>query len=266
MAQFVDKSECAIHITNQHCTPKRVIENLANQKGIMVKDDSVAVLDQLKARTNCNTELCVIEHFKKRSPNDMINQIIENNFKIKGPKYDVEKWLSNDDIDGTLRQWTIRWKNFYHIPFQMRDFNENKTELSTLNYPSLVEDNYIYFGCVPNTDWSTGKGQHWFALFFDFSKSPHTLEYFNSSGECPLAEFNNWLNDTEQILQKKINNPVKKIIVTQVQNQYDNSSCGCYALYYIYSRLNGVNWEWFRHNRVTDKKMYEFRKFLFNSE
>lgn len=265
MAHFKDKSECAIHVDSDHCTPKHVISDMASQKGIILKDNPVDTLNELKQHTKCETELCVVEHFKKSNPNDMINQIIDNNFKIKGPKYDVEKWLSNDDIDKTLEQWAISKKNFYPIPFQMRDFSKNKTELCTLDFPELA-NTHSYFGCVPNTDWSTGKGQHWFALFFDFSKTPYTLEYFNSSGEDPLSEYNDWLNDAEQDLQKKMNKPVTKVIVTKVQNQYDDSSCGCYALYYIYSRLNGVDWKWFRNNRVSDKKMHEFRKFLFNPE
>lgn len=277
MAHFIDKSECAIHINGEHCTPKNILIDMAKKTNIINESsnnyknqhDTKELIYKLKTTTNCSTELCVVEHFKEKSifNNDLIDQIINSNFKIKGPKYDIKKWLSNEDIDNTLQQWQISHKHFYPIPFQMRDFEKQNTELATLDFTNLVRNGYMCFGCVPNTDYSRGSGQHWFALFFDFSKKPYTLEYFNSSGEHPLYEFDMWLDKTVESLRNRFNTEnIDKIIVTRVQNQYDNSSCGCYSLYYIYSRLKNVPWMWFRQNRVPDEKMHEFRKFLFNPE
>lgn len=263
MSEFVvDDNECALHVQTEHCTPPEVLNKIVN-----VSNPKDAIED-LKKETNCDSELCVIKSKKVGSKlgRDLVERVIETYFKVQGPKNNVEKWLSNDDIDKTLAQWTKieGMHTFYPIPFQMRDFQAKKTELATLDFVQLYNSGYRVFACVPNTDWSSGNGQHWFAFLFDFRQEPFTLEYFNSSGECPLKEFNSWLNETEQTLQTKFGKPVKKIVVTRVQNQYDNSSCGCYALYYIYSRLNGIPWEWFRKNRVPDEKMHDFRKFLFN--
>lgn len=263
--QFVDR-ECAIYVNTEQCTPTDILRKIAGDNAARPTN----IIENLKKQTNCTTELCVIESHKISSKlgRDLVNKIINNYFKIKGPKYDIEKWLSNDDIDNTLAQWSLsnKFSDFNRIPFQMRDFQKNQTELATIDMKDMFSKGFRTFGCVPNTDWSTGNGQHWFALFFDFRKEPYTLEYFNSSGECPLKEFNSWMNEKEQSLQNQFEKPIKKIIVTRVQNQYDNSSCGCYSLYYIYKRLNGTPWIWFRQNKVPDKHMHEFRKFLFNPE
>jgi len=267
MSDFnVDDSQCALHVHTDHCTPAEHLKKLSNNPN----ESPNKILENLKEKTNCTTELCVLKKkvVKDQLGGDLVNKILDNYFKVEGPKSDPEKWLSNDDIDKTLNLWKKlpEIAKFYPIPFQMRDFEDKGTELANINFKTLYDNGYRVFACVPNTDWSSGNGQHWFALFFDFRKEPYTLEYFNSSGECPLPEFNSWLNNTEQTLQKKFKKKVKKVIATRVQNQYDNSSCGCYSLYYIYSRLKDIPWEWFRKNRVPDERMHEFRKFLFNEE
>lgn len=267
MSEFInDDNECALHVKTDHCTPVDILQKVS---GAPV-NDPVAIINSLKEKTNCTNEICVIKSssVEDKLGRDLVSKILDTYFKVRGPKYNIEKWLSNDDIDKTLNQWKKidGFNTFYPIPFQMRDFQAKKTELATMNFKQLYDHGSRTFGCVPNTDWSSGNGQHWFAFFFDFREEPYTIEYFNSSGECPFREFNQWLNETEQSLQTQFNKPVKKIIVTRVQNQYDNSSCGCYSLYYIYSRLNGIPWLWFRNNRVPDKKMHEFRKFLFNEK
>lgn len=271
MSEFVvdDDNECAIYVNTKHCTPINVLNNLSMNIARRSFKDPLKAIEVLKEKTNCDSELCVIKSSKTSSilGKKKVHVLLSNFFKIEGPKLNIEKWLSNDDIDKTLEQWSKhpKFSTFYHVQFQMRDFEQNNTELAKLNFLDIYNQGYRSVGCVLNTDWSSGNGQHWFAFYFDFNKEPFTLEYFNSSGEYPLKEFNSWLNDKEQQLRIIFDVMVKKIIVTTIQNQYDNSSCGCYALYYIYSRLNGVPWIWFRKYRVPDKKMHRFRRFLFNN-
>jgi hypothetical protein len=283
MSEFiVNDNECSIHITTDNCTPPKIlvklVDNIQNKnagknkssdqdKNNQSSNNTKELINKLKKETGCSSELCIIKSSKAKSVlgYDLVNKILDVYFKIEGPKNNIEKWLSNEDIDKTLKQWTHKFKHFYPIPFQMRDFEKKNTELAVLDFKKLYDDGYRYFGCIPNTDWSSGGGQHWFALFFNFDTEPYTLEYFNSSGELPLPEYNSWLNKTEEKLQNKFRKPVNKEIVTEIQNQYDNSSCGCYSLYYIYSRLNGIPMEWFRNNVVEDEKMHDFRKFLFNT-
>ena len=266
MSEFIaDDNECAFHISSDLCTPIEILKQAAPD---INESDPNTILEHLKQKTDCTSEFCVIKSKKVKTQlgRDLVDKVLNNYFKVEGPKSDPEKWLSNDDIDKTLLLWKRlpQGKSFYHIPFQMRDFQEKGTELANLDFVKEYESGYRTFACVPNTDWSSGNGQHWFAMFFDFRSEPYTLEYFNSSGECPLREFNKWMIESEQRLQNEFRKKVKRIVVTRIQNQYDNSSCGCYALYYIYSRLNDIPWEWFRKNRVHDKKMHEFRRFLFN--
>jgi hypothetical protein len=266
MAEFiVDNNECSLSVNSDVCTPKEILKEITKNDVI---DDPKNEIENLKKETNCNTELCVIKSdlVEKKIGSSNVYDIIKKYFKIEGPKLDIEKWLSNDDIDKTLKQWknVSEWYHFHHIPFQMRDFEKYNTELARTDFYELYNQGKKTFGCVLNTDWSSGSGEHWFAFFFDFRKTPFTLEYFNSSGECPLKEFNNWLNKMQEKLSKQFNKITKKVVISKIQHQWDNSSCGIYSLYYIYSRLKNIDWWHFRENRIPDEEMHKFREFLFN--
>ena len=263
MSEFIQNTECAIHIETDICTPDHIIHKATDHKHNSIHES----LEELKKKTNCTTEFCVVksDFFNRKVGNGVVKHLLDNYFKIEGPKCNIKKWLSNLDIDNTLKQWTLKFKDFYPIPFQMRDFKEKNTEFCTIDFVKLYKEKYKTFACVPNTDWSSGKGKHWFAIFLDFRKAPFTIEYFNSSGELPLKEYNEWMNEMEENLQKEFGIKVKKIIVSRIQHQYDGSSCGCYALYYIFLRLQEIPYETFSKTRIPDEKMYEFRPLTFNS-
>ena len=154
-------------------------------------------------------------------------------------------------------------KNFLHIEFQMRDFEKANGSLSKIDMVEEYKKGVRCFGVIFNTDVSSGNGEHWFAIFGDFSKTPLTIEYFNSSGDDPLPEIAKWMKDTKNKLEKELKKPAKDVIVTKLINQEDNHSCGSYSLYYIISRLEGVPFEYFTKNIIGDKKMHEFRYHLF---
>lgn len=276
-------NECGFHITKTEgfCAPKSVVnklkklteevdenknnDNMADQFAV----DGNRLLEILKSKYNCNSETCVLSNYevKKYVDSDLIESVLKENFKPLGPKC-TKEWLSNFDIDDVLDQMKKKYKhkNFLHIPFQMRDFEKTGSELANLNWQDEYTKGFRTFGTVMNTDYSTGKGIHWFAIFGDFSDGldVFTVEYFNSSGELPLPEVNAWMKKFKHSLN--FEKPVKDLITTRIVNQQSSSECGLYSLYYIISRLHGVSWEWFNKNRVKDKVMYEFRKYLFRDK
>lgn len=283
------ENECGFHITKNDgfCAPSNVvnklkelasesdanvpnnIQNVQNAPNVFNNIQNVqnnTVLETLKAKYNCDSETCVLSQYevKKYVDPDVIETVLKENFKPFGPRL-TKEWLSNFDIDDVLSQIQKKYadKHFLHIPFQMRDFEKTNSDLARLDWQAEYNKGFRTFGTVMNTDYSTGKGIHWFAIFGDFldSSDIFTIEYFNSSGELPLPEVTAWMKKCKHSLN--FNKPVQDVIATRIINQQSSSECGLYSLYYIISRLHGVPLEWFKNNRVKDKIMYEFRKYLF---
>jgi hypothetical protein len=199
------KGECAFHIDNKKTCfnnnfikllvdnfSKKEIKNNTNQQEKIYIDD----ISKIKKDFNCKTEACLLKQDKIINVvgNNIIQEQLER-FKPEGP-YKGSEWFSNFNIDQVLEQLSKKHKNFLHITFQMRDFaNMNNSELVNTDFVKEYNNGYKYFGVVFNTDSSTGRGQHWYSVFGDFSKNPFTLEYFISSGEDPKNEIITWLYD-----------------------------------------------------------------------
>ena len=224
------------------------------------------LIDKIKKENKCDTEICILKKSKIKNMlgYDEVNDLLQKYFKPMGPKFSNE-WLSNVEIDVALSQFRKKFKekHFFHIPFQMRDFEKKNTELARLNWEQEYAYGYRTFGTIINTDYSNGQGIHWFAIFGDFldNSEEFTIEYFNSSGELPLIEISVWMKKMERLLNFKKN--IKSIVVTRIKNQKDSSSCGVYSLYYIYLRLNNIPYKWVSENVIGDKKMKLFRQALF---
>ena len=262
-------NECAFNLeTDGICmddpTVKK-IKKFAIIKKINVSDKNEFV-DKLKQIYNCDSESCLLNQGEIRNVigETVVQDQLKTRFKPPGP-WDTFDWLSNFHIDDVLDQVSKKHadKNFLHIPYQMRDFEQAKTELSNIDFVQKYKLGVRCFGIVFNTDLSSGGGKHWFCIYGDMSKNPMTIEYFNSSGELPLTEIEIWMKKTKHLLERGLNKPVYDIIVSRVQYQNDSHSCGAYSLYYILSRLSGADVSDFKKNYVNDKLMHEFRKHLF---
>ena len=273
-------------------------------------DDDDDLVKQLAKKMDCthHTISCLLEKILNESDDNFnVNKsLLEtqiNNVKPPGP-FDSKEWFSNINIDSVLEQFEelFKDKNFLHIYFHMRDFKntnndpEQKKNLNKIKFSECYKKGVRCFGVVFNTDYSTGNGEHWFALFGDFSKKPFTIEHFNSSGDGPLPEvcelmcnikhdmmqylFNyniesksendcNKYSDgddaNELICNKKYKtNKVKCMNVTTIINQKDNHSCGSYSLFYILCRLCGISYKVFEKKEIGDKLMHEFRRNIFS--
>lgn len=271
MADFsITDGECAHYLHNRKsCIPKDITEKIAQVLSISNKNEQY-IIDEAKNKLNCDTEVCVLQNYKVQDKlgYGLIARLLHDNFKPFGPRENWKDWLSDSNIDENLKQFAKLpdCLHFHPIPFQMRDFQENGTELATINFKQKYDSGCKTFGVVLNTDYSTGKGMHWFSIFLDFRVEPFTIEYFNSSGEKALPEIKEWMIKTKHKLQMLFSKPICDIEVSKIQHQFDNSSCGVYSIYYIYSRLKNIPWKNFRDTRVPDKKMHDFRIFLFNEK
>lgn len=201
---------------------------------------------------------------------DQADKVLSQRFNPPGP-FNSSALLNNRDIDGKQAQWmkispVVYGKKYYPIPFQMIDFEETQSELARVNIANIAE-NYDCMGVVLNTDYSTGRGIHWFCIFCDFStagtnKDPYTIEYFNSSGFPPHPNVAEWMRKAQYQLHEK-NKYVKIIKAVREQLQYSNTECGVWSLMYLQSRLEGYPCTHFNDNKALDDDMLAFRAALF---
>jgi len=268
--EFKDKidGECA-HSNHDKlvCLPSQIVTQLSKSLNVASQNLQEA-MNKIKQKTNCDTQVCVVEKMNTVLPN--ADEILQTYFKPKGPKTGTA-WLSNTEIDSVLEQLQDKYKDFLHIYFHMRDFQtrplptENNIQLHSLEFPEYyLNHNKRTFGVVFNTDKSTGKGIHWLAVFGDFrDPEQFTIEYFDSAGKEPMPEVLDWMATASVRWGKELKKMIKPVQVSCIVYQNDNHSCGVYALYYIMSRLHGVEKEHFQSPDVNDAIMHQFRRFLF---
>lgn len=285
-------NECAIHHEQGQpdvCSPNEVVQIMA--KFVETKESpekrstnqrfraavnkiitSRKVINAAKELLNCNSEACVLhnaefrEFAKHAGFQGSLDAIIQEFFKPEGPARNFGL-LSNINIDEVLNQLEKKFPTFYHIPYQMRDFEKYQTELATVNLAEQFKSGKRFFSVVLNTDYTVGPGIHWFCLFGEYK--PETkkviIEYFNSSGESPLPEVQAWIHKTENRLKYEMNVDVDIKYTTGIRFQSDEHSCGVYCIMYIWLRLEGKDFKWFTAANVGDKMMHGARGILFRS-
>ena len=264
------------HNNQEGCVPQPEMEEV-------VHEDGFKSVEEAEKKLQCSgneeqKELCVLEKLKKR-------KYIVRYFKTPTPSFSSNYWLNNTEIDTVQYQLSCVFSGYYYSNIHMIDFGMFNPDtqdvmphvfdikeinfVEELQHPNKLTYNgkLKSFGVVVNTDVSSGRGIHWFSIFMDFSSSPFTLEYFNSSGyDIRNATFKRWILDLADDISKKVK-PCKYIRATQIQHQLPTTSnCGAYSLFYIWSRLNGTPYEWFAKNKVSDDQMTLFRKYIFRSD
>lgn len=271
-----ENSECSLDKKkgSEVCSPPEIVkkmEKLLEDKGVKPDGNPVTTVKNLKDLLDCKSEDCILKHddFVAIIGNKhLIQNILKEHFKPSGPANSTA-WLSNTNIDDALDQLALRYKGFYHIPYQMRDFASTGSELAKINLSDLIKQKYNTFGVVINTDTSQGNGIHWFCIFID-ARYPKSIqiEYFNSSGKDPLDEISVWMNTTMHELQKEFGKERDVSInkVSRASLQLDSHSCGVWCLAYIWLRLEGIEPRWFTPTNITDNIMMKMRQVLFRSK
>lgn len=255
------------------CSPRNVVNKMKDymeKKGNKIaSNDPKTIVNTMKEMLNCNSESCIFKkpEFKEFAKINELDDFLNEFFKPEGPATHFGL-LSNFNIDDVLDQLEKRFahRKFLHIPFQMRDFEKVGTQLATIDMADQLRSKYKTFGVVLNTDWSSGKGIHWFCIFGEHYGNRVVLEYFNSSGKEPLPEVQAWLQKTKHYLSKELKLPVEVKYSTGIEYQYDDHSCGVYCLAYIWCRLEGIPQSWFKSDNFNDAMMHKVRRNMFRWE
>jgi len=255
------------------CSPKNVVDKMKDyviKKGRVIKDDDPPkIVNTIKELLDCHSESCVLKRkdFIEFAKINNFLDILNKNFKPEGPATNFGL-LSNFNIDDVLDQFEQKFasRKFLHIPFQMRDFEKVGTQLATVDLAKKFREGYKTFGVVLNTDWSSGRGIHWYCITGGHKGNYIELVYFNSSGKPPLPETQAWLQKTKHHLEKELRLETHIYYSTGEMYQSDDHSCGVYCLAFIYLYLEGVPFQWFKRDKFNDSIMHKLRKNLFRWE
>jgi hypothetical protein len=183
-------------------------------------------------------------------------------FKPLGPSK-KEGWLSNFDIRDVLSQYERVFPDFQSYDPVPVDFKSIYTELKGDPMIELAKSGAkSRFGVVVNHDYHDGPGTHWVAIFMDMASDPVSIEYSDSVGDQPPKLLKDYLSCMKDKITKALGKPAV-IRINNIQHQRGNNECGVYSLHYIIQRLMGHTFEEITKNVIGDKKMNQFRKFLF---
>lgn len=271
------------------CAPEEVINIIERFVTVPENSSGFNIIEAAQDKYGCPNESCVLVAVSDEvnaKEREKIKKVLEKDFKPVGPKNSLAL-LNNHHIDNTLRLWGQEFPDFYPCPFAMMDFNVNGNFFNKIHFPDLLEgrlkvdlgkmvpkNNRVCktFGCVVNTDISSGPGKHWVAVFVDCRLppgSPWSIEYFNSAGHTPPDIMSHWMERHRAILDKyrngenQLNNEVITVSVTNIDHQESQTECGLYALFYIRRRLEGTPYNFFNKQLVPDAAMTKFRQYIF---
>lgn len=269
-------TECAIHIKDSVCSRKKEVAEMRKflkKQGANVNIDGTN--EEIVAATmnylDVDTEAAIYQHpmFKRFVGKQLADGALRLNFKPKMPGV----LLDNYSIDDKLEEWSrhsqdVFGKKFYHVPFQMIDFAEKKTELTKIDIPTLKKEGYDCFAVVFNTDVSSGRGKHWFCVYGDLAHAgteadPLILEYFNSSGFPPAEQITRWMAEVAADALLKHGLYIDTHQVSRKRLQYSRTECGMWSIFYIMSRLDGKPPDYFYKVSASDDAMLELRHHLF---
>ncbi len=262
-------SECSLasgKISTDHfCLSDMIVNEIVTK--LKVSNEKEA-LNLLKTKTNCDSQVCLLEKMDNIVDPNILRKEIANNYKVKGPV--VNELLNNFNIDNSLKQFASKFNDFYPCEFAMRDWDKYESQIRYEDLQKIYEQGYRSFGCVWNTDSIHGRGMHWVSTFVDMRNSKEwTVEFFNSSGNPPIVGFIKWLSLAESQLEAcskaRGGPPVRCVIVSRFCHQDSRTECGVYSIYYIWARLNSVPFQHFSSNFIDDKAMFEFRQHLYQN-
>lgn len=199
-----------------------------------------------------------------------IQRIKKENFRPEAPdewKTNPSAWLSTDDIDKVLVQYTEKYPDFKYFGAVPSDFSLRATDgkcaisdLCAVNLAQLIKQKYRFIGAVFNFDPHNKSGSHWVGMFVNIPKKE--INYLDSNGYTPIPPIKQLLL-TIKGQAAKLGHKYK-IQYCKKRHQYKNSECGMYAINFISSQLEGKEFTEIANHVVKDEAMNERRKSFFN--
>ena len=207
---------------------------------------------------------------KSALSNVEIQRIKKEHFRPKAPdewKQNPTAWLSTDDIDKTLVQYTEKYPDFKYfgaVPsdfsIRARDGNCMISDLCAINLEQLIKKKYRFIGAVFNFDPDNKSGSHWVGMFVNIPK--REINYLDSNGHKPIPPI-------KQLLLTIKGQAAKlgmkfKLQYCERRHQFKNTECGVYAINFISSQIEGKEFTEIVNHVIKDDAMNQLRKNFFN--
>ena len=180
-----------------------------------------------------------------------------------------EEWLSSIDIEKVEKQYMKLFPSYHFLGCIPIDF-DLKSEtgkclvntICSLDLKSIYASGKTQVGIVFNTDVHTGPGEHWVGLFCDLRPELDypRVTYFDSYSKAPEKEIRVLMNRwREQWSTSGVHSKPMKMTYNATRDQYEDSECGMYCLYFHYACLAEVSMD----ERIPDQVINTFRRLLF---
>jgi hypothetical protein len=245
-----------------------------------------------KLGDKCKTQKCWTEQkFMNNIKEERRNYIKTHTMRPSGPSTGRE-WLNTINIDQVLEQYENVYTDFEYLGTMPRDFqNHNFLRQDENFYKELFKSGKTKVAMVYNTDKLGGSGEHWNAMFADFTKG--RVLFFDSYGVEPGKETKEHMELIKKVmretcaelskiksdynhndLMKQLNDnsggELKCNLVKLMRNdkraQFKGSECGVYSINFILRMLRGDKFEDICQDKIPDDKINKCRKVYFRKE
>lgn len=176
------------------------------------------------------------------------------------------EWLTNYDIKKVMKQYEDLYSSFTFIGPSPIDY-DHKYEDGECVWNDLCRfslESYLgnkkYIGIVFNTDEHDKDGSHWFSVFIHIPK--REIYYYDSAKNDEPLQIKQFIDDVIQ-QSRDLNIEFTKRVNAK-QHQYKDTECGVYSIHFIVSMINGVSFDDYTSQTITDDDVHKYRNFYFN--
>lgn len=218
-------------------------------------------IDQMNPKEGCEGEWCWVKQPFMRNVTDPELKLLTFKPPIPKGKYD---WLSTDDIDRVMKQYTKMHPDLYFMGTWPMDFEKLHKKFRTFDPQKIQSKGKKTVALVLNEDNSTQPGSHWVGLFINLPN--RQVHFFDSYGKKPLPPVCKWLTNVNNRIKRAKGNKGNPLTVlwNPHRHQYANSECGVYTINFIIKRLEGKSFKSIVNNQIKDEEMNKRRSTFFN--
>ena len=166
-------------------------------------------------------------------------------------------WLNTTNIQHVMEQFEKKHSDFKYLGTVAIDFKDYHTKFKNLDLGQYYSKNYKKLGIVFNTDKHYQRGQHWISMFVDLDKEQ--INYFDSYGQQrptppEISELAAKLSQQGRKHGLNLKYSQNKSVF-----QKKNSECGVYCLYFLKKSLDGVSFDKFTDQPISDDEVNKYR-------
>lgn len=197
-----------------------------------------------------------------------VKEILEKSiFRIEGPDKQFE-WMDSIRMTIVMEQYEDLYQKFKYLGSVPLDFEKHDTyKIKDISFKELEDNGKHRFGLIINSDKHSGRGQHWFMMFFDLEKGE--IYFIDSCAKKPETygiEIEEFVNTIKEYLKSKGFKEEDIIFkYNTIEHQTGNSECGVYSMYYIEKFLEGKTFDEITKNVITDDEVNEYRLKFFSN-